>query len=148
MRMGAPIVNLRKLHGQHRVIIRLASDLTGLAADLRTRDDAVEARLLLERLDRVLALHLDLEDRELYPTLAASHDVDVHGLAKDCVEEMGGLAQVWAGHLARWCVDGIHGDPSRFATATHALMEAVALRVDREERELYPLAERLEARAA
>ncbi|KAK0329584.1 hypothetical protein LTR94_036215, partial [Friedmanniomyces endolithicus] len=46
------IMDFRKLHGQHQAIIRLASDLVGLVGKIRTREDATEARTLLERLDR------------------------------------------------------------------------------------------------
>ena len=75
-------------------------------------------------------------------------DSKTRALAADCVEEMGGLAQVWNGHLATWAVERIHGEPDRFASATRNLMEAVARRVDREERELYPVAEAVADRAA
>lgn len=141
-------MDFRKLHGQHQAIIRLASDLIGLAGKLRTREDAMEARALLERLDRVLGAHLELEDRSVMPMLTGSDDPATRALALDCVEEMGGIAQVWAGHLAMWNVPAIQDAPARFASATHNLMEAVAHRVEREERELYPLAQRRAKRAA
>jgi hemerythrin-like domain-containing protein len=141
-------MDFQKLHGQHRAIVRLASDLMSVVGEVRTRQDALEARLLLERLDRVLGLHLELEDRTMMPALMSSPDPKTRALAADCVEEMGGLAQVWNGHLATWAVEQIHGEPDRFASATRSLMEAVARRVDREERELYPVAEAVADRAA
>lgn len=141
-------MDFHKLHGQHRAIVRLASDLMGVAGEVRTREDAVEARLLLERLDRVLGLHLELEDSTMMPALMASPDPKTRALAADCVEEMGGLAQVWEGYLATWAVEPILRDADRFASATRSLMEAVARRVDREERELYPVAEAVVDHAA
>lgn len=141
-------MDFRKLHGQHQAIIRLASDLVGLVGKLRTREDATEARTLLERLDRVLGAHLELEDRSVMPLLSDSDDPATRALALDCVEEMGGIAQVWAGHLALWTVEAIQRAPARFASATHNLMGAVARRVEREERELYPLAQGRANRAA
>jgi hypothetical protein len=137
-----------KLHGQHRAIVRLASNVIGLAGELRTRDDAVEARLLIERLDRVLGLHLELEDREIMPALMTSEDAETRAVAADCVEEMGGLGSAWRDHLALWSVEVIHREPQRFRCAMHRLMEAIVRRVEREERELYPRAEALSKLAA
>lgn len=141
-------MDFRKLHGQHRAIIRLASSLTGLVGKLRTREDAMEARALLERLDRVLGAHLELEDRAVMPMLVGSDDPATRALARDCVEEMGGIAQVWAAYMAMWDVPAIQGAPARFVSATHNLMGAVARRVEREERQLYPLAKNRANQAA
>lgn len=142
------MLDFRTLYGQHQAIIRLASDLTGLADKLRTRDDAIEARALLERLDRVLSAHLELEDRAVMPALSDSEDSATRALALDCIEEMGGIAQVWAAYRSAWQTETIAAAPARFACATRNLVEALAGRVEREERQLYPLAQGLENRPA
>lgn len=141
-------MDLRRLQNENRAIVRIASDLIGVSREVRSREDADDARFLVEQLDRVLGLHLELEDCELYPALIGCGDWSVVEIASDCAEEMGGLADVWGDYLHQWPVEIIYRDADRFAAVTRVLMEAVARRVDREERELYPLAERLEAHAA
>lgn len=141
-------MDLRRLHQEHRAIVRIASDLIGVSREVRDRDDANDARFLIEQLDRVLGLHLELEDRALYPALLGSSDARVVEIAKDCAEDMGGLADAWCDYQRQWPAEMIYRNADRFAAASRVLMEAVAQRVDREERELYPLAECLETRAA
>lgn len=132
-------MDFQKLYGQHRVIVRLTSHVIGLANELRTREDAVEVRLVLERLDRVLGLHLEVEDLELMPALMANADMRTRAVIADCIEDVGGVSEAWRDFLSVWPVDAIHREPERFRAATGSLMEALAHRCDREERELYPL---------
>ena len=141
-------MDFQKLYSQHRAIVRLTSRVVILASELHTREDAVEVRLVLERLDRVLGLHLEVEDLELMPSLMASGDPRTRAIVADCIEDMGGLSEAWRDHLIVWSVDAIHREPERFRAATGSLMEALAHRCDREERELYPLAEVRMDRAA
>ena len=132
-------MDFQKLYGQHRVIVRLTCHVIGLANELRTREDAVEVRLVLERLDRVLGLHLVVEDLELMPALMANADMRTRAVIADCIEDVGGVSEAWRDFLSVWPVDAIHREPERFRAATGSLMEALAHRCDREERELYPL---------
>lgn len=141
-------MNLRRLQQEHRAIIRIGSDLIGVSREVRSREDADDARFLIEQLDRVLGLHLELEDSELYPALIGCGNPDAAEVAVACAEDMGGLAEVWSDYLRHWPAGMIYRDADRFAAVTRVLIEAVAQRVDREERELYPLAECLETRAA
>ncbi|WP_299177572.1 hemerythrin domain-containing protein [uncultured Brevundimonas sp.] len=136
------------LHGQHRVILKLASGLIGTADEVRTPDDAVAARRALERLDRILMSHLAVEDEVVMPVLLDSEDAGTRAAALCCHEEMGGIASVWADYLTKWDAERIHREQARFAAVTRGLMAALAHRVDREERELYPLAQAAGARAA
>jgi hypothetical protein len=133
-------MDFQKLYSQHRAIVRLTSRVIGLTNELHTREDAIEVRLVLERLDRVLGLHLEIEDLELMPALMASAGPGARAVIADCMEDVGGVSEAWRDHLAVWSVDSIHREPERFRAATGSLMEALAHRCDREERELYPLA--------
>ena len=141
-------MDVQKLYGQHRAIGRLTSHVIGLASEVHTREDAVDVRLVLERLDRVLGLHLEVEDLELMPALMASADMRTRAVIADCIEDVGGVSEAWRDYLTVWPVDAIHREPERFRAATGSLMEALAHRCDREERELYPLVATAMDRAA
>ena len=132
-------MDFQKLYGQHRAIVRLTSRVVGLASELHTREDAIEVRLVLERLDRVLGLHLEIEDLELMPALMAAAHPAARAVIADCMEDVGGVSEAWRDHLTVWSVEAIHREPARFRAATGSLMEALARRCDREDRELYPL---------
>ena len=138
--IGPNPLELRKLLGQHRVIVRLAVHLNGLSACIRTRRDAQECRLEMDRLDRVLARHLAHEDKLVMPRLIDSADPKTRALAQDCVEEMGSVAQLWRLYIEQWTVEAIQGASDRFAAATRVLTQVIVRRVEREERYLYPSA--------
>ncbi len=130
------------LYAEHRLILHVAADLRGLAEMVRTRADAVEATMLIDRLDGLLTRHLEREDGEVYPALMGSSDAEVRRLARDAVEDMGGLRQAWAAFVAASTPDDVLRDPARFAAACAAVVGALAERVLFEDETLYPLAER------
>ena len=75
-------MDVEVLKTQHGRIIRLASALGGIAAVLKTSDDATRARELMSALNVALTEHLAIEDGELYPVLMQSEDVSVRDLAQ------------------------------------------------------------------
>lgn len=131
-------MNIRTLRAQHRVLMEKTSELGGLAPSLRVREDAVEADQIIGAMHALLVNHLQLEDQWLYPTLMQAADQDVRHFAADSFEEMGGILGAWLAYRAEWSADTIHTYPQRFATATRGIVEALALRVEREEDHLYP----------
>jgi len=132
---------------QHGRIIRLASALSGTAAVLKTSDDAVRVRELMNALNTALIEHLAIEDGELYPVLMQSDDPSVRDLAQHYVEDMGALSGVWAHYFAEWSQARILADRDRFASVTKGLIGALAHRVAREEDTLYPTMEAADALA-
>jgi hypothetical protein len=116
--------------------------LTGLAARTMTRETAQEARSIIMAIDKLLVQHLTIEDEWLYPTLMASADPAVRAHATDCFEEMGGICGAWIAYRDLWDVEGILAHPVRFRGATDGVIGAVAIRVDRENTELYPAMDR------
>lgn len=131
--------NLRR---QHDAILALASDLTDAQSTLATHAEAALAATRLAKLTGVLNLHLAAEDRALYPQLRASSDPAVAETARRFMREMGGLAKVYAEFAARWrSATTILADPEGFRTETAAVLSALGTRIERENTELYPLAD-------
>ena len=135
-------MKLRIFREQHTLLGELASQLTGLASLSRTRDDALESVALIETMDRRLVEHLGIEDLELYPLLMASDDPELEMLSRDYFADMGTILSAWHVYREAWTVDRIIAEPQTFATATHALMEALQFRIGRENDVLYPAAVR------
>lgn len=127
-------------------------ELAGLAgALLACVAQAVPAPEQVARLrwlmSRKLSAHLAKEDRLLYPRIQAGPDRAAAALATRFAHEMGGLAAAFRDYIAGWSPDRIRADWDAFGTETRSVVETLRRRIDREERELYPLIARESARA-
>lgn len=138
-------MDTRTLRAQHRVIIRQATALNGLAGVIKTRDDASQACHAIQAIDRLLVRHLTIEDEWLYPGLMSADDPGVQKQAAEAFEDMGGILQAWLQYRDGWSVDRVFADPERFAAATRGIVGALALRVEREDDTLYPAMDGLQS---
>ncbi len=133
----------QSLRNDHDRVLRQASAIAGLARGRMTRDVAEEARSAILGLDQLLVEHLTHEDQWMYPLLMAADDAGVRGAAAACFEDMGGVHGAWNACRDLWSAEAIFADPRRFRAATDGLIGALALRVERENVELYPLVDRV-----
>lgn len=113
-------------------------------ADVHAADPASEALDLaieLRVFDAKFRLHLVVEDRFLYPELIKSREREVVRLATEMREEMGLLYEDYKCQLDRCMIQAeILADPQVFISDTRRLLAQLAHRIEREDRELYPLA--------
>jgi hemerythrin-like domain-containing protein len=127
---------------QHNELLVIAKEIAAnLKADV-LRKDASAVRFQLSQLAGVLTVHLSAEDRWLYPKLSAHPDAAE--IAKRYVDEMGGLKEAFGAYMKRWNTStDIQANPEAFVKDTQGIFEALSNRIDRENRELYPLADRI-----
>jgi hypothetical protein len=128
-----------KFRTQHSEILAIAKDMT---TELKGEGDAAVLRKLLSNLAGKLNFHLAMEDQALYPRLMERKDADAKGMAKKFMDEMGGLGKVFGTYNDKWQVSAIRKDPAGFASETQAVFAALTKRIQRENTELYPLADR------
>jgi len=129
--------NLRRQHDAALVMSGRLFDLIDSYAGGR---DAFAIAMQLTRLVGLLRIHLAQEDVQLYPSLIASEDPEVAKLARIYAEEMGGLAtelEIFAQHWS--CSASIGGAFDEFREDAHMLLMALSVRIEREDRYLYPL---------
>lgn len=132
------------LRKQHDAIGILAADITRAADRLADGDSAGKLERLLRQLDTILTTHLASEDRLLYPEMLASGDHRTAATASRFCEEMGGLTSSYAQFAARWrSAAALLTDPAGFRREWTVLEGALAFRIQRENAELYPLADAL-----
>lgn len=131
------------LRSEHERILRQASGLTGLTARPMTRELAGEAQAGIRGLDGLLVAHLNADDDWLYPLLMAASDPAVRTAAGACFDDVGGVLGVWRAYRDQWSADAILAAPERFCAATQGMMGALALRIEQENLELYPLVDQL-----
>lgn len=128
-----------KFRTQHNDILAVTQDIT---EQLRTKGDAATVRKMLSNLAGKLNFHLAMEDKALYPRLMERKDSQANALATRFMTEMGGLGQAFAAYNSKWQVSAIRSEPAQFAAETQQVFAALGQRIARENRELYPLADR------
>ncbi len=132
-----------ELRREHARILKKASLLNGLAGSRMTADVAQQSRAVILGIDQLLVDHLTKEDEGLYPTLMLAADPVVREAAQTCFEDMGGILGAWIAYRQHWTVPAIAADPQRFQAASGGVIGALAMRVERENQELYPMMDAL-----
>jgi hemerythrin-like domain-containing protein len=130
------------LRRQHDTALAMSDRLFDLMDGYDGGRDAYDIAMQLNKLVGLLRIHLAQEDVQLYPDLIASQDQEVARLARSYAKEMGGLAielEIFAQHWS--CSAGIVSNFEEFREATSALLLHLAVRIERENRYLYPLAD-------
>jgi hypothetical protein len=136
------MVNTEILRQQHDAALSMADRLIDLADNYKPATPAIPILMQLNRLLGLLRVHLAHEDVELYPRLIDSSDPNVARTAANYFAEMGGLATDLEYFSRHWsCSVSIAGNIDEFRHDLHELILALAVRIERENRYLYPLAE-------
>lgn len=130
---------------QHRDLLAVASllgdqaDLGSVSSPGGTRD----LRTQVADLSGKVMVHLQLEDRHLYPELMASPHDEVRVVAAAYRGSMGTLRATAEGFSRRWLRPAaIEQSPAAFTAELRALLHTLAERIASEDAELFPLAER------
>jgi hemerythrin-like domain-containing protein len=128
---------------QHQEILGLVKELQPLLEVVSLRRDAATVATGLQRLAAMLKAHLALEDSALYPKLLAHADPAVAATARRYQQEMGGLQTTFSNYIERWpAASSIQHEPDLFVSQTQQVVAALLARVEREDGELYPMADR------
>ena len=134
--------NIPKLRHEH---FRLMATVRRLSAMIERRQPPPPLHLfaLRHELSSTLIAHLKDEDWLLYPPLFESPDLHVAATARVFSEEMGGLADAYRAHCDKWSAGAIAADWAGYCVACRHILDALTIRITRENRELYPLVETL-----
>jgi hemerythrin-like domain-containing protein len=128
---------------QHQEILGLVKELHPQLDVVSLRRDAAPVATGLQRLAAMLKAHLALEDSTLYPKLLAHADPAVADTARRYQQEMGGLQTAFSNYIERWpSASSIQGEPDLFVSQTQQIVAALLARVELEDGELYPMADR------
>lgn len=129
---------------QHAEIVEVVQDITFFIRETSVVNDIPEIVSLLIRLSGKLKVHLAMEDSSLYPDMLNSSNEKAVETAQAFQEEMGGLAKAFLDYMSNWrSPDSIADNPEGFKVATAGLFEALGDRVQRENSDLYRLADEL-----
>ena len=135
---------MRRLRAEHAALATLSQIMTGLI-QAREAPRPTELASVRGMLRDTLLRHLKCEDWILYPRLAASGNPATVALASEFVREMGHIADDFAAYDARWTAAAIAGDWAGFCRETEMILDVLGMRIERENCDLYPVADLLDA---
>lgn len=135
---------MQRLRAEHAALTTLSAFLTAMV-EAPEPPRPTELAAVRGMLRDTLVRHLKCEDWILYPRLMRSGDVSAAMLARSFELEMGGIASDFAAYDLRWTIELAVADWGAYRTETAAILAALASRIAREDRELYPLVDALDA---
>ncbi|WP_172840830.1 hemerythrin domain-containing protein [Allosphingosinicella indica] len=133
--MPPPTLPFRR---EHRLIDQAARQLRMVVAQGKPPDPSI-LFALRQRFSALLTAHLNGEDWMMYPRIRAGQDARAAAVADRFVAEMGALSRDYAAYDRQWTGTAAAADWPAFRAATSAILDALAIRIAREEEELYPL---------
>jgi len=138
--------SLAQLRSEHAELVKIVREWE-ILIERDTPPPSVDLFGVRSRLSSLLVAHLKAEDWVLYPPLLESSDPDVARVARNFVDEMGGLAAAYNIFMERWDALSIQADWTHYQKEARAISQALGNRIVRENRELYPLVERIDRAA-
>ncbi len=128
---------------QHKEILAVGAKLAALLDEKALVADAVPARHTLSELSSKVKVHLAMEDKSLYPQLAASKKPGTSTVATQFKQSMGGLVDVFLAFDKKYALPkSIASAPADFIRETKTVIAALGERIKKEEGELYNLLDR------
>lgn len=130
------------LRDEHVELLALAGKIPPLLETTGT-GHGTALRETLVQINARLGLHLALEDKDVYPALAQSNRPEVASVAKRFIEEMGGIGAAFKDYLKKYPnAATIESQWNAFKAETMGVLKVIGSRIEREEKELYPLVDR------
>jgi iron-sulfur cluster repair protein YtfE (RIC family) len=130
------------LRKQHAEIVEAVRAIDAALDPQRLVKNAGEIRNRLSTLIGKLSVHLAMEDKSLYPSLAKHADAKVRDTGVKFAREMAGVTPAVEAFSQKWSEAEIAKNAAAFCTETKKLFAVLGDRIKRENTELYPLLER------
>ena len=129
---------------QHTTILDVVTEFRGLLDPEKVVDNIPDIMGVMIGFSGKLKAHLAKEDNELYPDLMALGDPKLSELAAAFQAEIGGLTTAFDSYMETWrSIEAIEDNPDGFVRASEEILDTLTDRINRENRELYALADRL-----
>ncbi|MBL7670954.1 MAG: hemerythrin domain-containing protein [Bdellovibrionaceae bacterium] len=127
----------------HKDMVGIVGEISKLLNEAGLGANPAPVTGLLGKLVGKLKIHLVTEDRSLYPQLLKSSDPKVKATAEKFQAEMGGIKTVVEAFATKWMDPReIKAHPAAFIKETKGLFDALAKRIEKEDNELYALADK------
>lgn len=138
---------IRELRNEHDILLALADELERACSG--SQPEALTPLLvLIERFNQLLQIHLLREDNILYPAIIAGGNVEAPDVAATFQAELGFLGSHVSEFDQKWSTSEISSSWDAFQDDMRTLVQQLRYRIERENEDLYPLAERIPKVAA
>lgn len=132
-------MSIALLQKQHTEIGKIAGELVNVPEE-KLEAEAFEIAKKIARLAGVLTFHLQSEDKFLYPRLMKNENKQIRDIARAFTREMGDLGQKFGVFKTEYTKpQNIKSHPGKFKQDLGAVVALLNNRIEREEKELYPL---------
>lgn len=133
------MINLSMFKRQHKEIGEILLKIKDLIKE-GVEKNASEIAKNINLLSGKLKIHLESEDKYLYPVLLNSKDNNLQNITKKYISEMGNICDLFTVYKNKYNIKiKIMENPFVFKKDTDSLFKALEKRVGKEEAELYPL---------
>ncbi len=133
--------HFRRQHGEILAVVGLIVPHLSKPTSI-DRKVGDQLRKHLVDLSARIGSHLTSEDKVLYPTLTKNPASPVAVTATRFADEMGTIGAAFKQYLSQYPTgEAISTNAGKFAKDTQAIIAALGNRIQREEKELYPLAD-------
>jgi hypothetical protein len=132
--------SIAQIRADHAELVKIFREWEVLLAS-DSPPPSVDLFAVRSRLSGLLVAHLKAEDWVLYPPLLESKDPEIARVARNFVDEMGGLASAYSIFMEKWDALSIQADWTHYQKEARGIADALDNRIVRENRELLPLVE-------
>ncbi|MCW3480195.1 hemerythrin domain-containing protein [Neisseriaceae bacterium JH1-16] len=137
-------MDMKSFYQEHADLATIVTKLRGhlATANVGSSESSSAIAAELMQLSTKLTIHLGKEDLFLYPKLMKAAGPE-KALAETFQREMGGLTEAYNAFKLRWgTAQRIAAEPEAFVREAKAVIQALEVRIKRENAELYKAAEK------
>ena len=128
------------LKRQHKEVGAIIQKLEEQIAAQDVTDKCFEISMNIAQLAGKLSMHLNSEDKYLYPSLMQHTNPEIKQVSLKFSSEMGNLLHAFTDYKNKYMVSqNIKKNPMQFVNDSRNTINAIKKRVSSEEKELYPL---------
>jgi hemerythrin-like domain-containing protein len=136
--------NIDHFRKEHNDLVALVKEISPYLDASKVKGQGPKIRTTLSTLAGKIKIHLATEDKTLYPVLEKHKDPNVQALAKKYMAEMGQIKEVFENYLKKYPTgQAIEDKAAEWVKETGELFGVLAKRIEKENNELYPAAEKV-----
>ena len=135
-------MNIDKFKNDHTTVLATVAELRNLV-ESGVAQNAIAIATKIVAMSGAIKGHLAAEDQYLYPTLSKSADPAVSRAGTKFQADMSGIAAAYGDFAGKWNLGAkVAADPSGFKNHANSIFKTLHQRIQQENQDLYPLAER------
>lgn len=138
------MISTKNFRQHHEELIQVAKEMSAQLTLENLKKDASGIRTLLSKLSGKLSVHLSMEDNSLYPAIANHPDSNLKSTADRFVREMSGIKAAFEEYKQKWGTSAaIQANAAEFIQETKNIFSALSKRIEKEDKELYALVDKI-----